>query len=95
MSYADELADYVSRAHSNSVISLGRGAPVTSSQLRAALAYRPDGEVFIEVDRNFIEDLKSGEENWDLLPHLWPVAIRFDDEGDVIIHVTDGDRAQQ
>lgn len=94
MSYSEDLADYISQAHSNEAAPLGRGIPVTVRELIAALSKCPDGEVFIEVDRNLVDEIDTSGDAMDLLPHLWPIAIRYDEEGDVIIHATDGDRAQ-
>lgn len=92
--YAQGLARYVRDAHRQEAIVLGAGIPTTTRELIAALERMPDGEVFIEVDRNMIEDLERGASPFDLLPYLYPVVARFDDQGDVILHVTDGDRAQ-
>lgn len=61
-----------------------------------------DVEVYVEIDRSLIVDAldiasatgtygpdRAGE----LWTHLWPVVVRVDDESDVILHVTSGDRA--
>lgn len=64
-----------------------------------------DVEVYVEIDRSLLVDAMDkaartgqfgpgagvpGEVLW---THLWPVVVRIDDQNDVILHVTSGDRA--
>lgn len=94
-SYPRELARTLSNTHGTDVV------PVTSASwpdLRTAVSDLVGGhdvtdEVFFELDRNVIgESDAAGGDN--LLAYLWPVAVRISD-GDIIIHLTDGERAQQ
>ena len=61
----------------------------------------PAAQVYVEIDRALLADTiaKAGGDlalvvGTALWTTLWPVAVRVDDEGDIVLHVTSGERAQ-
>jgi len=61
-----------------------------------------DVEVYVEIDRALLVDtiMKAAQVGLDamvgteLWTHLWPVVARIDEQNDVVLHVTSGERAQ-
>jgi hypothetical protein len=58
-------------------------------------------QIYVEVDRALLADTirASGGDLQKVLgrslwTHLWPAAVRVDDQGDVVLHVTSGERVQ-
>lgn len=110
-SYGEHLAATLTGLHPESqVIGLHTGIPVESTELldalNRALKDNDDSEMFIEIDRQVIAELErrisrcanvaeAARQVTFLLPYLYPAAVRIDEVGDIIIHVTDADRAQQ
>jgi hypothetical protein len=95
MSYAEEFARTVENFHQEKAEPLGFGLPTLTIDLISALSNEPGGEVFIEIDRNVILAIQNERDAQDqLLSYMYPIAVRYDSDGDVIIHVTSGDKAQ-
>lgn len=61
-----------------------------------------DVEVYVEIDRAMLHDVLARADRdgtnavigGELFTHLWPVVARIDEQNDVVLHVTSGERAQ-
>lgn len=99
ISYPEAIAEFAAGiAEGSTARALSVPAPV--SEIERAALHRPDvsdnGLVFIEIDRALLTamGITPESEAGDLYTHLWPVAVRIDGDGDLVLHVTTAERAQ-
>lgn len=105
ISYAQELANTITGLHADEVVipfpDLGIPARLNAEfldRIQYNLAGCPEEgypEVFVEIDRNLLSNEALTPMQSELYALLYPVAIRIDGQGDLILHVTSGDWAQQ
>ena len=105
LSYVDDLAAFASGVEGTQLTdSDGEQAKliqlVDASQ--ATSTDPGDVEIYVEIDRALliaeferaIAQSEYGPHVSDLWTHLWPVVIRVDEAGDIVLHVTSAERAQ-
>jgi hypothetical protein len=89
--YCDDYAHRVSVSRPGTVTPIGGGIPTATASIISVLARSVGGEVFIRIDPATLADMEAGALN---TGYLYPIAVEIEPDGDVIVHVTDGDRAQ-
>lgn len=98
--YIDGLVDFAKGAPNRRVVT-NYGQATLDMLSDGELDDPQDVEIYVEIDRALLYDvireaggdpvLVHGGELW---THLWPVVVRHDEDGDVVLHVTSGERAQ-
>jgi hypothetical protein len=93
--YPEELADTLTDFHDGAtVISVKQG--LVTELLEAIMRLEVGGtEVYVEIDRASLHEILDGTKGaHHLLPYFIPTAVRLDEQGDIIIHITDAERAR-
>lgn len=97
-SYAEAIAEFGNTIEGSTAVPLEVPASVYAIEPKVYERARvvEEGLVFVELDRALLTELGITPDGpaGSLYTHLWPVVLRFDADGDLVLHVTTAERAQ-